>query len=440
MRKRIFVLWFLVLASSATAQEVNELQKLFAGDATAEDVFGTSVAVSEDFLVVGAPGNDIHFGTLVEDMGAAYVFVRDANNEWVQQARLTPIDGATPAVDGGDGQLGTSVAISGTTVFAGAPGERAVYVYVEDGAGGWPHVQKIVSSGGAPGDRFGRALAVSGERLIVGAEESVYFFEYDEDDKWVEVGDFTSSAPSSAFGSAVSIDGDYAVVGAMNDEYLGANVGAAHVFVWNGTKWIYETLLRGPDLAGGYEFGHSVAVSGTTILVSASRFLLGGGAGGAGKAYLYERISGVWQLRAEFLALDEKISGEFGWSVALQDGAALVTDNYYDGPEGDTGRAYVFTRDALGDWAKSFTLEASDAQFWDGFGSWIAISGESVVVGATGDDDEGNIAGAAYTFELDLEDGAPSVPAMDGVGVLLFAGALSILGARRLRKVSPRLL
>ena len=437
MRMGIAVLSILLLASSAAAVVVNETQKLYASDAAAADTFGESVAASENYLVVGAPGNDVIFGTLVADMGAAYVFVRNVADEWIQQARLTPIDGGTP-VSGPAAGFGGSVAISGQMVLVGAPGERAVYVYHEDGAGGWPHFQKIVSPSS---DLFGAALAVSGDRLIVGAQDAVYFFEYDLVVGWKPAGSFTPVLVGSGFGYSVAIDGVYAVVGALNDDHLGVNVGAAHAYAWTGTKWVYEGTLPLPaGLGPGYEFGHSVAVSGTTILVSASRFLLGGGPGGVGKAYLYDRISGVWQPRSELEALDPSPSGEFGWSVALQNAAALATDPYYNGTALNTGRAYVFTPSGAITWQKSFTLEASDGELADYFGSWIAESGGTVLVGAWGDDDLGSTAGAAYVFELALGPGGGAVPATSGLGVLLFAGATLILGVLYLRRSPSRLL
>ena len=434
MRSSTFLLAALLLALPATAATVNEVQKLLASDASAGDKFGLSVAASADVLVVGAPEKDILFGTLVEAMGAAYVFTRDANNEWEQTARLTPIDGGTPGV-GGSSAHGYSVAVSGDTVFVGAPGERAVYVYTRDGAGGWPHFQKIPSPGSDVGDLFGHALAASGNRLVVGAPQSAYFFEYDSvKGLWELVGDFTSPIPSSAFGTAVAIDADTAVIGAMGDDFLGPAAGAAHVYAWNGEKWVSEALLRPDDLAAGYEFGHSVSVSGNSILVSASRFLLG--ADGAGKSYRYERTGGIWQLRDELLAADASPAGEFGWSVALQDNAAIVTDSYYDGPAVNSGRAYVFTPSASGDWQRSEILEASDAELSDGFGSWAAIAGNTFLVGAWGEDEGGITAGAAYVFELNLE--VPAVPAMNGTGTLLCAGAILALGAFHLKSPVQR--
>ena len=227
------------------------------------------------------------------------------------------------------------------------------------------------------------------------------------------------------------IDGDRAVVGALVEEHLGVAVGAAHVFVWNGEKWLHEAVLREADLGAGYEYGHSVAISGDQLVVSASRFLLDGGASGAGKAYVYERFGGVWHSVAQLQALDEEFSGEFGWSVALQDGVAVITDNYYDGTALNTGRAYAFTPDGAGGWEKDFTLEASDAAVADYLGSQVTISEQVVLVGATGDDDEGSGAGAAYVFAVQIEADPTPVPAMGGRATLFLAAALLVFGAWR---------
>ena len=136
---------------------------------------------------------------------------------------------------------------------------------------------------------------------------------------------------------------------------------------------------------------------------------------------------------AQLQALDEEFSGEFGWSVALQDGVAVITDNYYDGTALNTGRAYAFTPDGAGGWEKDFTLEASDAALADYLGNQVTISEQVVLVGATGDDDEGSGAGAAYVFALQIEEDPTPVPAMGGRATLFLAAAAS--GVRCLAQI-----
>ncbi len=133
-------------------------------------------------------------------------------------------------------------------------------------------------------------------------------------------------------------------------------------------------------------------------------------------------------------------SGEFGWSVALRDGAALVTDTYYGGTAPNAGRAYIFKPSGATGWQKSFALEASDATTADYSGTWIAVSGDTVLVGAWGDDDMGTSDGAAYVFELALGPGVGVVPATNGLGVLLFAAATLIFGVLYINRFFSRLL
>jgi|MDSW01.3.fsa_nt_gb hypothetical protein len=404
------------------AQVTTETQKLVASDAQAGDQFGFSVAASTDVLAVGAPGKDVLFGTLIEAMGAVYIFTRDPNDgSWQEQTRLIPLDGGTPA-SGGAASLGESVATNGDFVVAGAPGERAVYIYKENGAGGWPQVQKI----GRPGrNGFGSVLAISGNRLIVGAQRSALIFHYDTGKAiWEEVETFTSSLVGSGFGSSVAIDGDSALVGSPAEVYMGEEAGAAHLFRWNGTTWEYDSAFHDDGVAAGEEFGHAVATAGTTLLVSASRVDLGGG---AGKAFVFENKNDVWNEPQELTAQDTLLSGEFGWSLALESDRAVVSDNYYDGCCGDVGRAYVFTRNANG-WQKAATLGASDSEFWDLLGSSTALSGDTVILGSAFEDEMGDGAGAAYVFELEEDLGGVAVPSMEGISTIVLVTALLSAG------------
>ena len=147
--------------------------KLTASDGAAYDRFGSSVAISGNTLVVGAP-----YATVggVSDRGAAYVFTEPTSG-WAghvtESAKLTASDGAA-----GD-QFGSSVSISGNTVVVGAPDARAgsndeqgaAYVFTEPGSG-WASMTQsaeLTASDGALGDQFGASVAISGNTLVVGA-------------------------------------------------------------------------------------------------------------------------------------------------------------------------------------------------------------------------------------------------------------------------------
>ena len=346
---------------SAEAALLNEARKLLASDAQDEDFFGMSVAISGDTAVVGAPQGDAEGG----DVGAAYVFQRDAGgpNNWSEVKKLT-------ASDGGDRDyFGVSVAISGDTAVVTAAGEAAgglqpgaAYVFERDagGADNWGEVSKLTASDGQAAEYhlFGDSVAVSGDTVVVGAR--------------------------LAFGFA----------------------GAAYVFerdAGGADNWGEVKKLTASDNQASFDhFGYSVAVSGETVLVGAEL------ENGGGAAYVYGRDeggAGNWGQVKRLTSSDNDGSGSigdwFGWSVAVNGDTAIVAavlDNQFR-----TAAAYVFGRDQGGadNWGEVKKLTASDAELYDGFGSSVALSGDTVVVGAYSEPDAGHEAGAAYVYRRD---------------------------------------
>ncbi len=136
--------------------------KLMASDGAVLDLFGSSVAIDGDTVVVGAIGADIPPN---ENQGAAYVFVRDATT-WTQQQKLTASDGAA------NDQFGSSVTTSGDTVVVGAPFDDSfrgsAYVFARSGTT-WSEQQKLTASDGAASDQFGFSVATSGVTVMIGA-------------------------------------------------------------------------------------------------------------------------------------------------------------------------------------------------------------------------------------------------------------------------------
>src|SRR5437870_1157938 len=139
-----------------TGSTWSQQAKLMAADAAGSSEFGSSVAISGDTLVVGAPFTAAG-GVKV---GAAYAFVRSGTT-WMQQAKLVPTDAI------GDDLFGASVAIDGETLAVGAIGtgqdyfdEGAVYVYARSG-GTWTQQARLRSSQPGPGNAFGFSLALN---------------------------------------------------------------------------------------------------------------------------------------------------------------------------------------------------------------------------------------------------------------------------------------
>jgi hypothetical protein len=392
--------------------------------------FGVAVAVSGDTAVVGAHQEE-----------AAYVFTRSAG-VWSQQAHLKA---SNPWF--GD-EFGRSVAVSGETIVVGAyresssatgvngnqsnndaPWSGAAYVFTRS-AGVWSQQAYVKASNTEWSDLFGYSVAVSGDTLVVGAvgEDSraigVNGNQYDDDGRnahylygftgaayvftrsagvWSQQAYLKASNDRTDFffGSSVAVSGDTVVVGEGMAK-------AAYVFTRSAGVWSQQPDLKGSNTEAN--FGPSVAVSGDTIVV-----------GGFG-ANVFVQSHGVWSRQAY---LNAKPGSQFGGSVAVS-GDMVVVGAHADssnatGVNGDqnnnsmaeSGAAYVFTRSA-GIWSQQAYLKASNPETFDLFGSSVAVSGDTIVVGAfledsnsigvNGDQSNNNApeSGAAYVFTVPL--------------------------------------
>jgi FG-GAP repeat/FIMAH domain len=206
--------------------------KLTAGDGAPHTAFGFSVSVDGDTTVVGAPSDDTAAGI---DAGSAYVFVRSGTS-WSQQAKLTASDGAP------HNAFGLSVSVDGDTTVVGAPwyaGDDvkagSAYVFVRSGTS-WSQQAKLTASDGAESDRFGFAVSVDGNIIVVGAPQtgSVYVYKrigiiYSEEAKLLPI---RSMEPLSGFGISVAATPFHVVVGAPVETTAAGNLaGSAYVFV-----------------------------------------------------------------------------------------------------------------------------------------------------------------------------------------------------------------
>jgi hypothetical protein len=381
--------------------------KLTASDAAASDLFGASVAIDGDTAVVGAPNDDTGAGA---DAGSAYVFVRSGTS-WSQQAQLT--GGSAKA----DAIFGAAVGISGDTVVVGAPFAASnsadsgqTYVFVRSGTS-WSQ-QAVLVAGGSGDNYFGQAVAIDGDTIVVGApfndssagDEGSAFVFVRSGTSWSQQAQFTASdaAFGNQFGSGVAIDGDLVVIASpfSNNPGVGADVGAAYVFARSGTSWSQETkLFPAVSEENGFFSLNSVAISGNTVAVGAQADDTAAGAD-AGEVTVFIRLAvGNWTREATLTAFDAAAGDIFGARVAISGDTLVVGAPFDDTAAGaDAGSAYVFNRSGT-TWTQQQKLTAGDAAAGDGFGNAVAISGDRVVIGAFFDDAAAGVdAGSAYVF------------------------------------------
>ena len=380
-----------------------QIAKLTASDGVAGDLFGHSVAVDGDTAVVGAYEDE-------SEKGAAYVLAKDSSGAWSQVAKLTASDGEAGDIFGWSVAVDGDTVVVGARYDDSA----YVFTKPGTGWATATETAKLTASDGVVGDWFGQSVAVDGDTVVVGASEddgsgSAYVFTKAADSVWT---DATQTAKLTAsdgddfdeFGKSVAVDGDTAVAGAPNND----GYGSAYVFIKPAAGWDDATqtakLTPGAtdDGAAGLAgtFGAAVAVDGGTVVVGASAY-----SGSQGRAYVFTKPSGGWEdaERTAELATSDAEKNQFGWSVAVDGNTVVVgahTDDASDSVN-DSGSVYVFTKATDSVWAdatETVKLTATDGASGDQFGWSIAAGGGTVVVGAHWDDDKGADSGSAYVY------------------------------------------
>jgi len=317
---------------------------LVASDSQLGDLFGWSVAVDGDTVVVGATGS------APGDPGAAYVFTRTGAT-WSQQAVLAPADGQDAD------EFGGSVAVSGDSALIGssandapASNSGAAYVFARSG-GSWSQQAKLTAPDGAADDRFGYSVGLDGTTALVGA-----------------------------FG---------------HDTLAGPDAGAAYAFERIGGAWSQGSVILAPDGAESDLFGYSVAVSGSTAIVGA--FLDDDAGDASGSAYVFQRSGPAWGLQSKLLAGDGTAADFFGWSVAIDGDRAIIGAMNDDAVALYAGSAYVAERSGS-TWSTPTRIVGADTATEDSFGYAVAISSTTAVVGAPGADRPASGSGSTYVF------------------------------------------
>ena len=229
---------------------------------------------------------------------------------------------------------------------------------------------------------------------------------------WTQAAKLTASdgAAYDNFGISVAVDGDTntVVVGAPGDDGAGADSGSVYVFVKPSGGWGTSTetaKLTASDGAALDNFGYSAAVDGDTVLVGAYQDDEENDLADSGSAYIFVKPVGGWvatSTAAKLTASDGADDDWFGVSVALDGDTAVIGAPGDDDRGIDSGSAYVFVKPFGTAWTATSTaaakLTADDGAAGDSFGYSVAVDGDTAVIGAYQDDDNGDDSGAAYVF------------------------------------------
>lgn len=421
-----------------------QINKVVASDRAKNDLFGQSVAISGDYAVVGAPWEDhTAFGAGFASMaGSAYVFVRNGNS-WTQQQKIVASDraagdnfGMSVAISGDFIIVGAHTEDHDAAGGNSAPDAGSAYIYRLSG-NTWVQQQKIVASDRAAGDHFGISVAINGDHAIVGAylededpaggntannAGSAYIF-VRNGNSWTQHQKIVASdrAGSDNFGISVAISGDFAIIGADSDDAVpmgggsGFNSGSAYIFHQSGSTWAQHQKVVAPDPSFNASFGYSVAMNGDRAIVGApneQQDETGENAiNEAGAAYVFGLNGSTWALEQKIVASDRGLADHFGFSVAISGDHAIV-GAYYENEDAaggnlisNSGSAYLFVR-SDSTWSQLQKIIAGDRADNDRFGVSVGISGDHAIAGAYQEDEDVfgnntlNDAGSAYFFQL----------------------------------------
>jgi hypothetical protein len=317
---------------------------------------------------------------------------------------------------------------------------------------------KLLSPDPGAGDAFGSSISVDGDTAVVcspydddlgDASGSCWVFNRDSNGMWTSVRKllaYDGAAGDVLGGLTMSLNGDLVVVGAPSNDHGGlTNPGAAYILARNQggpDQWGQVAKLIASDAASENQFGYSTAISSITAIVGAA-----GADGSIGAAYVFEREQvnpDIWNEVKKLQAPDGMPQDAFGLSVDLDADVAVIGAPQTDHHGSLSGAACVYYRNQGGPnaWGWVKTITATDASADDWFGHYIAISGDSIVVGAPAPYEWPPNPGAAYIYSKNaggpdnwgevakLIASQPGDPAEFGRGVDI-SGDVAVVGATR---------
>ncbi len=388
---------------------------------------GYAVAISGDTAVVASFSGD----------KPAYVFVKTGSG-WTEQARLTPSDnnggvfGESLAIDHDTIVIGSPMPIPTDLNQVGA-----AYVFVRSGSI-WTQQQKLTSPNFQSSDQasFGEAVAVNGDTVAVGQDFSqqrgtVHIFGR-SDSVWTSRQALVSPTAETEtsrllFGYSLSMSADTLVVGAPEENNRDANIplaGSVYVFTRNGSTFELQKKLTAPDPGQHGYFGGAVSLSGDDLVVGA---VYAPSMNLPGAAYVFARIGSIWTGPQKLVSSDAEAKDGFGLAVAISADRLIVgspISSFSRETSSDPiivsrpDAVYVFGR-SNGFWSEQQRLMASDSTLGDEFGRSVAIGPDAILVGANHHgSDPNNAPGSAYIYQEEQPQGDTTAPIISGLNNL----------------------
>lgn len=424
-------------------------QKLSSPEIRTNDLFSYSVDISGNHLVVGVPRRDL---LSAPDAGVAFTYSL-AGGSWNTQTRLS---GELLDLGAAGDNIGLSMDIDGDWAIIGAPTDDdasipntgAVY-FLERTNELWAYHSKIINPLYGTDGRFGIAVSISGNKAAVGAD-------YNEWAGYISGGTvnvFTRSSTgwsetalitetydfNNQFGRSVAIDGSRLVIGSPG---FNGYRGMVKLYQEVGPNWNLQAQFTSPTPQANAYYGYSVAISGTRFIVGEPRldytYFIVGTVNDCGAAYIYEQSGNTWPMVKSYIG--QYTSERMGCAVALDGTTAVIgaggPPNWMGAPADNpsqVGSAYVAELSS-GAWGNLISLNKTGLPVRSCYGASVAISGNAIAVGAFGDQIATGIVrtyqknGSSWTQQQDIR--APGLEADNGFGIsIALSGETLAVGA-----------
>ncbi len=361
--------------------------------------YGTSVAIFDDYAVVGASRENIASGN-------AYVYHKDGSGNWAYTQTFSAPDPNEGAEFGGGAKINDTqlVIAAGRADVNGTIRAGALYVYELNGSN-WDYSTKLIADDFSVDAKMGMnptSLALDNDIIVAGAPGengwvgSVYVFQKTAGE-WSQVQKLLNPVPQAneSFGIGVALSGDYLIVGSNEED---GTKGAVHIFKKdNNGSWAHLQKIVADDATPQAYFGTSVSMDNGIIAVGAY-----GENGGTGATYIFEDDgSGNWSQTVKLTASAPSTEAMYGWNCKIQGNFLAVAAPHAYGLE--PGEVYFYKKEA-GVWNELQKVESLDLAPEDFYGWNIEMHGDQMIVGAPWEDEDPtggdtvDRAGSAYIF------------------------------------------
>lgn len=373
--------------------------------------------------------NAVIVSCLTVILGSAAAVAADGSSCF-ESSKLTASDGTA------DDRFGEAMALHGDLLVVGAAldddaGDDSGSAYVLRRAGAkWVEEQKLIASDGRVDGWFGAAVATDGTLVVVGAtidstRGAVHVFGRDGSGRWAERQQIVVNGYTDG---ALAVGDGVLLAGVPLDDERGDAAGAVYVFRHDGTQWVEDQKIVAADGAADDRFGTTLALAGAEVVVGAYR------AEASGAAYVLHDKGGQWEQMQKLVPSDPDPDDRFSSSLSLKGDTLAIGAPQHDEAGFNSGAVYVCRREK-GVWVETTRVLTPDGGARDRFGRSVDVDGSVMLVGATGTTGSGSETGSAYLFRYDFKDGwraERKLEASDAAEYALFGAQVTLDGGNAL--------